>query len=462
MRDVSRATMCSTLPGEANTRSCAAYCLQSKHTYNICQHCTCAACPRCAQRKLAHVTLGSRVLADEQYHASTHAVAELRRRFLDARGVVLRIWECSLAGCLGSGDDPNGNAFLEQCVLREMCTQRACATRSKALGRPASYLRWDVPAAIFAGGRCTSPSEFEAHLYPPPHTNESALQDADGWRREGFSGHNVTQAGVGWILDPPQLLREAAFAHDAWTLASRISGTHDGLRLSSCHGFHSINAASYAKKRLTAFRAGRQGPRAPFHRLGSAAQRVAAAYKWHFANTSQNCWHWRWDDALAQQRRYALLVTRRMQANASEMPAQPECSIWGSLYNQVHVGWNASFLRAIFYVNDTHTAQRISSSKEQLNLLQHSMAAADRARTIAMLAQRIVAKHWRLELPIVQYTFTDECYRADALMARLNLKDRSNPDEGMGSDERVAPALRRRQNLGAAQATARAIFRRVA
>ena len=87
---------------------------------------------------------------------------------------------------------------------------------------------------------------------------------------------------------------------------------------------------------------------------GLLLPRLAAAYKWGWANTSHNCWHWKWDDALAQQRAYALLMARHMTANnhtangTAMPPPQPECSIWGSLYNQVHVGWNRSLLHAIF------------------------------------------------------------------------------------------------------------------
>ena len=45
---------------------------------------------------------------------------------------------------------------------------------------------------------------------------------------------------------------------------------------------------------------------------------------------------------------------------------------WGSLYNQVHVSWSASFVTAIFYVNDTLTPLRYAAA---------AAAAAASART---------------------------------------------------------------------------------
>ena len=48
--------------------------------------------------------------------------------------------------------------------------------------------------------------------YPAPRLTQSyQRQDDNGWQPEGFAGHRVTQAGIGWVLrDVPQHLRAEA------------------------------------------------------------------------------------------------------------------------------------------------------------------------------------------------------------------------------------------------------------
>ena len=366
----------------------------------------------------------------------------------------MRLWECSLAACIGRGDDPQGNSYVQNCVHDEVKTKDA----GLGFGRPASLLRFDLPAAIFAGGRCVSPANFEWESFPKPVLNGlldengwQRVQDDNGYQREGFVGHNTTQMGVGWILhDPPRELRGAAFAHDAWTQFSHKSGTHLGGKLKSCKG-HRKKPVLYAKARLAAMHSA-ISPSSRFSNL-SMPQRRAAAYKWNFANSSYNCWHWGWNDALAQQRRYTTMLAhehaRRINATRTARQSngtgalagpsqpdpwsgQPECSIWGSLYNQMHVGWNESLIQAIFYVNDTHTARHIGHKRSggvplgavrrrelEVQLVQHALAVAQRARAVALLAQHVVQKRFHLFLPIVQYVGNDECYRPERPAGRV-------------------------------------------
>ena len=365
---------------------------------------------------------------------------------------MIRVWECSLAGCLGRGDDPHGNAFLDRCVGRELAVGGVGRQGRVTNARPASMLRWDVPAAIYAGGRCTNPAGHEWDKWPPAvQSVPGATQDEHGWQREGFSGHNVTQMGVGWVLHPlPVERRDVAFGHDAWTYAPRRSGSWPGADNPSCKplpraSWGAFNTGhSYAEARYAALQAA-----PPLHRVKAPpprgeARRQAAAWKWGFVNTSTNCYHWEWERALADQRAYALLLAERQgqrqgpQPNG-EPPRLPtfeagECSVWGSLYNQVHVGWNESYIHAIFYVNDTLTPLRYpafaSSASDRSfaaalkalagarqmrrRLVRDALAAADRALVVAMTAQRILAQRG-LSLPIVQYAHTDECGGEDGL-----------------------------------------------
>ena len=142
----------------------------------------------------------------------------------------MRLWECSLAGCIADvNNSAAASSFAERCVRQEVSSGNP-KQGSKAT-RPASLLRRDLPAALFNGGRCTSPTVSERPLYPPlpaslesdPLGRETLQPDVHGFRREGFSGHRVTQSGVGWILSPtlPRAYRDVAFGHDAWEMNSR-------------------------------------------------------------------------------------------------------------------------------------------------------------------------------------------------------------------------------------------------
>ncbi len=317
----------------------------------------------------------------------------IRQQFASRAGVVMRLWECSLTGCVGRGDEPNG--FFEECVRREVTSAAKISTRSLP-SRPASFLRWDLPAALFLGGRCVSPTVLERALLPAAAIRADELGtgliepiDAFGWRLEGFSGHNVTQAGVGFVLDGERAARDVAFAHDSWNVDrdKRSECRTDAPGASPPH-------AAYAAARLAAARfvgAGALPSKATATRatgpsLGTAhvLQRRSAAYQNAFIKSDQwNCYHGaaHWEDAFEAQRAFASLLAPSQLAtpssaaavaldrlpsqlatssnaapapsawsaraepgdappapapslDADRLPSLPECSVYGSLYNQ--------------------------------------------------------------------------------------------------------------------------------
>ena len=256
----------------------------------------------------------------------------MREDFLSERGITLRVWECSLMGCVGTGSEPAGNAFVQQCVIKEMRagvrSLQGLGGERHTVGKPASYLRWDLPAAIFVGGRCVSPAGSEWFLYAKPQGENG--HDVNGWHREGFVESNVTQTGVGWVFaDIPAEHREAAFAHDAWTGDSQMSGTHSDLRLKECR----VRSTSmdYVRARLAARR-----NRADAFTSLPDRQRLAASWKWRFANTSHNCFQRRWKLMFDQQRGFAMKMAKiKSSTNASVSSLRlTDCSLYGSLYNQ--------------------------------------------------------------------------------------------------------------------------------
>jgi len=205
---------------------------------------------------------------------------------------------------------------------------------------------------------------------------------------------------------------------------------------------------------------------------------MASAYDFGFVNSSWNCYYWDWEEALSRQRAYANLLTflRGQPSPTLATPRQPspplvslrgqpaarithepgsgggtgvrqsggggrwdgmqsECSVWGSLYNQVHVSWDHTLLSAIFYVNDTHTARKLpfvlvrqgKLTKQQwtdvMRQLQRSaLDVAARAYGLARRAQAIVQAEYNVTLPIVQYVYTDECYNTASLDSRLSAR----------------------------------------
>ena len=291
----------------------------------------------------------------------------------------------------------------------------AAAGRSSRTTRPASLLRWDVPAALFAGGRCTSPvaeelSYHSRHL----HNNQTTLV------RDGFFGHNVSQTGVGWILgELPTYRHGASFGHDAWEFAPSRINPPAGRQCTA----YSDHGATYAEARLNATRPVDRNV-SSWNELQAAATRYKA-----FVSSRWNCVHGDWEGALADQRSYASLVAAEYAASSSQFstPSTAECSLYGSLYNQVHASWNRSHIRAIFYVNDTHTpaiyAKRHRSTKGLQSMKSSALAAALRALALARLAQHIIESVDRITLPIVQYVHTEECYLAAPLMARQQARD---------------------------------------
>jgi hypothetical protein len=231
--------------------------------------------------------------------------------------------------------------------------------------------------------------------------------------------------------------------------------------------------------------------------MSSILQQTAAAYKWGVANSSLNCFHWRWEEALTEQRAYALLsqakwvkqrhtqakwVKQRQAAHQAkwvmgrmEDESTLECSIWDALYNQVHVAYNLSLVRAIFYVNDTVTPRRlprfnhtpgdltnvsrchaISPSPLRCRKAWHrlkqrlheaALRAAVAALAVARAAQRLIAAEHNVTLPVVQYVYTVDCFRSERLATRLRLAKASG---GVGLESRAR---------GDAGWTARTVFR---
>ena len=308
--------------------------------------------------------------------AATHA-EEIGARLRRSDGVVLRVWECSAT--LSGLRTPEQFA---RCVLDEL--------RSTQL-RAASLLRWDVPFALYGGGRMrqASPSVAAAHPRSAGELCGCSGRRAStmlGWvlRRAGRADIRTSHTGWARVRAARATNRQrSAFAHDAalWTEAGATMGP-------PCISGRNSTAEEYARARLDVVE--RDSPMAPLH---SACHR-----------------HTDWSAMLQDVRAYVVA------AEASPLGrAAPDCGFGvRSLYNQVHIAWSLEDISAIFYVNDTVTAAHAPAegAEERAYLLAEARAAAARSYRAALMARLA-------SLPIVQFVVRDECFNLARAKARV-------------------------------------------
>jgi len=263
---------------------------------------------------------------------------------------------------------------LEGCIQSEIS--------SHGLLRPASLLRSDVPAALYGGGRMRQASKSEVALRP-----ERAGELC------GCTGDSVASSMVGSIFhDVPAGKRGPAFAHDAWIPA--ISRQEE-RKMPRC-SYRTRSAEDYAQARLTH---GGGDPNAHPHLL--------------------NCRHSSWNMMLKDHRAYVKLGAAGPNGT-NPLAKQPTCGFGSAnLYNQAHLAYDVSDIKALFYVNDTHTAERARvsgavSADEAAELHDEAVNAATLAYVSLLRARTSVPELSRL--PIMQFRVLPECYsHKDAL-----------------------------------------------
>ena len=183
--------------------------------------------------------------------AATHA-EEIGARLRRSDGVVLRVWECSAT--LSGLRTPEQ---FTRCVLDEL--------RSTQL-RAASLLRWDVPFALYGGGRMrqASPSVVAAHPRSAGELCGCSGRRAStmlGWvlRRAGRADIRTSHTGWARVRAARATNRQgSAFAHDAalWTEAGATMGP-------PCISGRNSTAEEYARARLDVVE--RDSPMASLH-----------------------------------------------------------------------------------------------------------------------------------------------------------------------------------------------------
>ena len=229
---------------------------------------------------------------------------EVQRRFRGQDGVVMRLWECSgtLAGL-------RTTELVERCARHEM----SISGGREALA--ASLLRWDVPTALYAGGRMMMSSASELSAMP--------------WRSGelcGCDGLRVASTMLGWVFyDIPLKRRGLATAHDSWQVSNK-----------PCSPFPrpAASSSAYALARL------QMGPTNPSDD----------------SNRLLRCPHEDWNAMLHDQHAYAMALHARWY-EPGRLRKRPTCGYGADqLYNQVNLchGLCGSAVSACCFFTSAH------------------------------------------------------------------------------------------------------------
>ena len=144
--------------------------------------------------------------------------------FLRPSGVVVRPLECSFSV---------GGLRLRRQVEQCGAAERRSAGRMLA----ATVLRWDVPVALFGGGRTRLPTEAERR--DPRLQGELC----------GCGGHRISSSAIGWIFDDvPTKRRGIGFPHDAWVVDA--SDTRGGPRCPRGTAPGDADSSQYVSRRF--------------------------------------------------------------------------------------------------------------------------------------------------------------------------------------------------------------------
>lgn len=372
-----------TLLGDGSEPRCAALCQADKPCCGLCDCSTCSWCQ--AGEGTAVAALGQippAVAVD-----SAPLLEEMQSRFVQRRGVALRVLDCSLP-CQADQTWSVG-AHGAPCIVHELSRKLA----------PASVIRWDLPVSLFHGGRCF-----------------------DDTRKV------VTSTGIGFIFCPPtkkhrqsgqaprrSFVEGVAFAHDAWTPKhTELRGLPHGRpgagvkKLAACDPARKNDSRAYAEARFSRTRP----------HLATAQH--ARAYMGGFLNSSWNCF-WpskSWARALDEQRAFTQLLAERVDLGANywaEMHGRP--GTMGATYNQVHVSHGVDSLCGAFYVNDTLTPRHGHSAHQRHQQRVAAANAAAEAQQLAVLAARI-AGSMGVKLPILQYRPSADAIEPRAVVDR--------------------------------------------
>ena len=348
-----------------------------------------------------------------QLPSANRILARICSDFHIERGVLLRLSECDVQMQQGilrrpmmgrlKADLPEG---LSSTYLARHCVQAEARPSvrysSPRARRSASFLRWDVPIALWYGGRAVNRPGDEhlmCGILPPGKTLVP------------------TAAGVGFVLsNSTKLLR--ASPHDFWSYSPEVLGKE--RKCAELHSNRSRYVAGYTHARWNL-----------------ATELASLPFKSHDYNARiqtfrKSPWHCYWEGgdvevALSAQRAFvAHAASRKLNVGDARC-----CPARMPLHNEVHVDSNGvSDITAIFYVNDSTTLLRggiagdvtpAGAEAEEDAARRAAGEAAYEARAYAHLMQRALSEEVatssaggrnHVVVPVLEYVFTPECFDA--------------------------------------------------
>lgn len=311
-------------------------------------------------------------------------------------GLMLKVVECSLVPpwmWLHSNSSIPADARLldeQRCLLNEMGW-----TSEQP---PGSLLRWDLPDALFRGGRWTMAARREYFAFGQQKSFDAC----------GCGGHQISSTAIGLLLHPSVIERvSGAFAQDAaaMNLKSRPKCATDSSASSL-----EAHALSYAALRRHAVETSKTPMRtSPRLRCKHASAASAAAH------------------ARAYARQEGRMEGRQVHGKVGQETSHSSkhrCHGTGSFYNQMHTSFGPSDIAAVFYVNDTLTPTLLpkGTAHEIHQLVEAAKCAASRAHGLALRAAQMIpqlcADVRRPPPQVVQYRFTDECFASHSYLNR--------------------------------------------
>lgn len=307
--------------------------------------------------------------------ASTTAahLDQLWDRYSRGPGLLLKVVECSMVPpwmWLHHGSSLPADARL---LDEERCLRSEISRTTDP--PPVSLLRWDLPDALFRGGRWLTDR----------HVGDVC----------GCQGHQISSTSIGLLLGP-NVRVAGAFAHDVGTTQLRLRPSCSRRNTSRTQAAQ--YARRYARLRLDGLNGTSKYHNMIFHNM--CMQRSVAQVAAHV-------------------RAFAQLQSQEGADNLG-----PRCLGPAALYNQVHASYGPASIAAIFYVNDTLTPTRHPDATRQEihRLVEAAKCAAARACALAqrtaLLIAELGAEVGRVPPPVVQYRFTDECTSSHSYLKR--------------------------------------------